>query len=66
MPRRAASVTQADIARAIRAAKAAGLTSFRLVQRSDGLAMEVDFTKTDSPREDGRGIQEPPPRKIVL
>lgn len=41
MPRRAASVTQADIARAIRAAQAAGLPVLRIVVRADGVAVET-------------------------
>jgi hypothetical protein len=41
MPRRPASVTQADIARMIRAAQQCGLTITRLVVRSDGVAVET-------------------------
>ncbi len=41
MPRRAATVTQADIARAIRAAQAAGLPVTRIVVRSDGVSVEI-------------------------
>ncbi|TXN76680.1 hypothetical protein [Methylobacterium sp. WL8] len=41
MPRRAASVTQADIARVIRAAQAAGLPVLRIVVRADGVAIET-------------------------
>ncbi|KQP35969.1 hypothetical protein [Methylobacterium sp. Leaf100] len=41
MPRRAAVVTQADIARAIRAVQAAGLPVMRVVVRSDGVAVET-------------------------
>ncbi len=40
VPRRA-TVTQADIARAIRAAKATGLTIARIVVRVDGVAIET-------------------------
>lgn len=39
--RRRAAVTQADIARAIRAAQATGLTIARTVVRSDGVAIET-------------------------
>lgn len=46
MPRRAASVTQADIARAIRAVRAAGLSVRRVVVRADGVAVETEG-KTD-------------------
>ncbi|GJD44827.1 hypothetical protein AFCDBAGC_2696 [Methylobacterium cerastii] len=41
MPRRAASVTQADIARAIRAMQAAGLPVLRVIVRADGIAVET-------------------------
>lgn len=41
MPRRAAVVTQADIARAIRAARHAGLPVLRIVVRPDGVAVET-------------------------
>lgn len=41
MGRRAATVTQADVARMIRAAQAAGLTITRLVARADGIALET-------------------------
>lgn len=41
MPRRAATVTQADIARAIRAVQAAGLQVMRVVVRPDGVAVET-------------------------
>ena len=38
---RRATVTQADVARAIRAAKKEGLTVTRLVVRPDGIAVET-------------------------
>lgn len=41
MPRRAATVTQADVARAIRAAKQEGLTVTRIVVRPDGAFVET-------------------------
>ena len=41
MSRRAATVTQADVARVIRAAKAAGLTVVRVVARPDGVSVET-------------------------
>lgn len=40
MPRRGASVTQADIARAIRAMRAAGFTQVRVVMRDGGVTVE--------------------------
>ncbi|ACL57488.1 hypothetical protein [Methylobacterium nodulans] len=41
MPRRPAAVTQADIARAIRAVRDAGLPVTRVVLRPDGIAVET-------------------------
>ena len=41
MSRRPATVSQADIARSIRAALAAGLTVVRVVARHDGVAIET-------------------------
>lgn len=37
-----ARVTQAEVARAIRAARAEGLTIVRIVARTDGIAVETD------------------------
>ncbi|WP_082523927.1 hypothetical protein [Methylobacterium sp. Leaf399] len=57
MPRRAALVTQADIARAIRAAQAAGLSVHRVVVRADGVAVETNETLLDrSGRDPQEGI----------
>lgn len=42
MSGRPANVTQAEIARAIRAAQAAGLTVVRIVARPDGVAVETN------------------------
>jgi hypothetical protein len=47
MSNRRATVTQADIARAIRAAKKEGLTVARLVVRIDGVAVET--SENDQP-----------------
>lgn len=47
MPRRAASVTQADIARAVRALRAAGVRDVRVVFRPEGLSVEP---ANDDPR----------------
>ena len=41
MPRRPANITQADIARAIRAVQNAGLHVVRVVVRADGIAVET-------------------------
>lgn len=48
MPRRAATVTQADIARAIRAIQAAGLPVMRVIVRADGVAVETAKTSQDA------------------
>lgn len=40
MPRRAATVTQADIARAVRALRAAGVRDVRVVFRPEGVSVE--------------------------
>ena len=40
MPRRAASVTQADIARAVRALRASGYQNVRVVIREGGVVVE--------------------------
>jgi len=46
MSNRAAITTQADVARAIRAALACGLTVVRIVARPDGTAIETDKAPT--------------------
>lgn len=53
MPRRAASVTQADIARAIRAMKAEGCPAVRVVMRDGGVIVEP-AEMTDEPARDRR------------
>ena len=55
MPRRPATITQADVARAIRAVRAAGLPVLRVVVRSDGVVVET----TDQPRSEIDGRHEP-------
>lgn len=42
MPRRAASVTQADVARIVRGMRDAGMRNVRTVIRSDGVYIEAD------------------------
>lgn len=42
MPRRGASVTQADIARAARALRSAGIDKVRIVFRPEGVSVEAD------------------------
>jgi hypothetical protein len=42
MPRRGASITQADIARAARALRAAGIDKVRIVFRPEGISVEAD------------------------
>lgn len=49
MPRRGATVTQADVSRAIRATKAAGLTIVRIVARPDGIAIETAEAPVTAP-----------------
>lgn len=49
MPRRAASVTQADISRAIRALRAAGYPDVRVVMRDGGVVVEP--AKPERPRD---------------
>ena len=49
MPRTPARVTQADVSRAIRAARQAGLVITRIVARPDGVAIETSETPTVLP-----------------
>ena len=53
MSRRPSIVSQADVARTIRAVKACGLTVLRVVTRADGVAIETtDLSeKTEGPVE---------------
>lgn len=62
MPRRPATVTQADVARAIRAVIAAGLSVVRVVARADGVAIE---TAQDS-APDAAPDEAAPGKSIVL
>lgn len=61
MPRRPATVTQADVARTIRAAVSAGLTVVRLVTRADGVSIETSAAPVAA---DESAIE--PERKVVL
>ncbi len=61
MARRSALVTQADVSRAIRATKAAGLTIVRVVARPDGVAIET----ADAPGAVASPVAEPR-KRIVL
>ena len=56
MPRRAASVTQADIARAIRAMKAEGCPAVRVVMRDGGVIVEP--AEADVERQRVHGLAE--------
>lgn len=47
MPRRAATVTQADVARVIRAAKQEGLHLVRIVITAEGASIEISETPGD-------------------
>lgn len=62
MSRRPATVTQADVARAIRAARQAGLTVVRVVARPDGVAIET----ADAPAPPPAKPEVEPRRRIVL
>jgi hypothetical protein len=62
MPRRPATVTQADVARSIRAVMAAGLTIIRVVTRPDGVSIETAGGEM-SPSAD---LSENEPKKVVL
>ncbi|MDR7037416.1 hypothetical protein J2X36_002163 [Methylobacterium sp. BE186] len=64
MPRRPATVTQADVARIIRAAKAAGLPVVRIVARPDGISVETASEQTRPERYDERLADEE--RVVVL
>lgn len=48
MPRRGAIVSQADVARSIRAALSAGLRVVRVVARPDGVAIETEDAPSES------------------
>lgn len=64
MPRRGALVTQADIARAIRAVRDAGLPVLRVVVRPDGVAVETVKSpdpSADGPEAEDRGDDRPVP-----
>jgi hypothetical protein len=64
MPRRPAIVTQADVARSIRAVMAAGLTIIRVVTRPDGVSIETATKGGEvSPSAD---LSENEPKKVVL
>lgn len=54
MPRRAASVTQADVARVIRAARQTGLEGWRVVVRDGAIYLEP------LPPDPGREGRDPP------
>jgi hypothetical protein len=64
MPRRPATVTQADVARSIRAVMAAGLTIIRVVTRPDGVSIETatEGGETSPPAD----LLESEPKKVVL
>lgn len=69
MPRRPALVTQADVARAIRAAQATGLVVMRIVARPDGIAIETGAAPSSlTQREPAPKPQEPvePKEDFVL
>jgi hypothetical protein len=64
MPRRPATVTQADVARSIRAVMAAGLRIIRVVTRPDGVSIE---TATEGGQmSPAVASSESEPKKVVL
>jgi hypothetical protein len=65
MPHRPATVTQADVARTIRAVKATGEKIVRIVVRPDGVAIETVETAPPMPAEEQPPAAEPP-KQIVL
>lgn len=65
MPRRPAQFTQADIARAIRAVKAAGLPVVRIVIRPDGIAVETERGSAVLQSDDEGPVAEGPPVDLV-
>lgn len=54
MPRRPAAITQADVARVIRAVQAVGLPVLRVVVRPDGVAVET----VERPRDEAEPLPE--------
>ena len=62
MPRRPATVTQADVARTIRAVMAAHLTIVRVVTRPDGVSIETAEAANAVPIE----LPHVEPKSIVL
>lgn len=63
MPRRPASITQADVARAIRGVRAAGLYVVRVVATGDGVSIE---TSEEPAREGDRRPDPLAPQKVVV
>lgn len=64
MPRRGASITQADIARAIRAMRDAGVRDVRVVFRPDGVSIEAGPPEQQSL--DRREVDAEPEKVIVV
>ncbi len=66
MPRRPAAITQADVARAIRAVRAAGLPVVRVVVRPDGIAVETqEHPAHNSPDELRAALAEDKPPVVL-
>lgn len=63
MPRRAALVTQADVARALRACRQAGLAVTRIIVRADGAAIET-MAAPPAPAEERPEVE--PGTEVVL
>jgi hypothetical protein len=64
MPRRPATVTQADVARTIRAVMAAGLRISRVVTRPNGVSIET--TSEADEMSPAAASSESEPKKVVL
>lgn len=64
MPRRAAIVTQADVARTIRAVIASGLLIVRVVTRADGVVIETSAAAAGEADGDKGGPE--PARSVVV
>ncbi|MDP4024050.1 hypothetical protein Q8W71_15580 [Methylobacterium sp. NEAU 140] len=63
MPRTAARVTQAHIARAIRAMRAAGVPNVRVRLTEDAVIVEADLRDPEDP--EGRRMEDEPEKVFV-
>lgn len=63
MQRKGATVTQADVARVLRAARSAGFTSVRMVVKSDGVVIEA--SEAERTREEEQPQRDERPEMIL-